>query len=107
MYKVTVVKNKLKDAEWAAKIQECQASGLTIAKWCRPNEVDIKAYYYRLRKAREQVIEQIPVPINTEVPKIKSEVPLTISLQIGEAVMEIPDRMSERTIKAVVRALIC
>ncbi|MCM1330501.1 MAG: IS66 family insertion sequence element accessory protein TnpB, partial [Ruminococcus sp.] len=83
----------------------CQESGLTVQEWCNRNNVNIKTYYYHLRKAREKIVEQIPVPIGTTA-QISKEEP-EIKIQIGEAVVKIPEGISEKTITAVLRVLKC
>lgn len=65
MDEVTIVKNAVTDAEWKEKIRQCQESALTVQEWCNKNHVNIKTYYYHLRRTREKIIEQIPVPICT------------------------------------------
>lgn len=105
MDEVSIVKNEVVSAEWAEKIRQCQESGLTVQEWCNRNKVNIKTYYYHLRRTREKIVEQIPVPIGiTET--IQKEDP-EIRIRIGEAIIKIPDGMSEKTIGAVLRALKC
>ena len=37
---------------WAEMVQECRNSGQTVRVWCEDNGVNIKTYYYRLRRLR-------------------------------------------------------
>lgn len=99
------LKNAVADAEWEEKIRRCQESGLTVQEWCNLNKVNIKTYYYHLRRTREKIVEQIPVPIGT-TSQIHKEEP-EIKIRIGEAVIKIPDGMSEQTISTVLRVLKC
>lgn len=105
MDEVTIVKTAVADAEWEEKIRRCQESGLTVREWCRMNSIKEKTYYYHLRKARKKIVEQIPVPIGTTA-QISKEEP-EIKIRIGEAVVKIPEGMSEKTITAVLRVLKC
>lgn len=105
MDEVTIVKNAVADAEWEEKIRRCQESGLTVQEWCNLNKVNVKTYYYHLRRTREKIVEQIPVPIGT-TQQLHKEEP-EIKIRIGEAVIKIPDGMSEKTIGAVLRVLKC
>ena len=47
---IATVKNELRLTEWSAKIQAQKCSGLTMHKWCEENGVNVKTYYYHLRK---------------------------------------------------------
>jgi len=55
--KISRVQEEVKLREWSKKIQECKSSGLTVAQWCENNNLNIKTYYYRLRKVRESLCE--------------------------------------------------
>lgn len=105
MDEVSIVKNEVVSAEWAEKIRQCQESGLTVQEWCNRNKVNIKTYYYHLRRTREKIVEQIPVPIGTTVQTAREEP--EIKIRIGEAIIKIPEGMSEKTIGAVLRSLKC
>lgn len=106
MDEVSIVKNEVTSAEWAEKIRQCQESGLTVQEWCNRNKVNIKTYYYHLRRTREKIVEQIPIPIGTTTEPIQKEDP-EIRIRIGEAIIKIPDGMPEKTIGAVLRSLKC
>jgi len=43
--------------EWARQIQECQQSGMTIREWCEENGISTKVYYYRRKRAREELLD--------------------------------------------------
>ena len=38
--------------QWAEMIQECRNSGQTVRVWCEANSINIKTYYYRLKRVR-------------------------------------------------------
>lgn len=105
MDEVSIVKNEVTSAEWAEKIRQCRESGLTVQEWCNLNKVNVKTYYYHLRRTREKIVEQIPVPVGI-TQQIHKEEP-EIKIRIGEAVIKIPDGISEKTIGAVLRTLKC
>ena len=62
---ITTVKQKMKLREWAEQ------------SWCAENGMNIKTYYYHLRKVREQCVESVP-----EI------VPLTMPQQTGDIHIE-------------------
>ena len=54
---VTTVKQQMKLREWAEQIEARRASGMTVQSWCAENGMNVKTYYYHLRKVREQCAE--------------------------------------------------
>jgi len=52
MDKVTDVKSEFRLRQWTQIIQTCQASSMTVAAWCNRNNINIKSYYYWLRRIR-------------------------------------------------------
>ena len=58
--------------EWAAQIRECQSrpAGMSVAGWCADNGITKANYYYRLRRVRENCLENIQkeMPVQQMVP---------------------------------------
>lgn len=52
MDKIANVKSQLRLPKWAQIFSDCQASDMTVAAWCEANNINIKSYYYWLRKVR-------------------------------------------------------
>lgn len=50
MDQVTLVKNQVRAQSWYKLIGECQSSGQIVVSWCKENDINIKTYYYWLRK---------------------------------------------------------
>ena len=65
MDKVTTVKKCLKKEQWKQLISECQSSGMSVRNWCTLNHIHEQTYYRNLRKLREEICEQLPVPAET------------------------------------------
>lgn len=104
MDKIAVVKKEVQLAEWATQIQDCRSSGLTVEAWCEQHGIKSTTYYYRLKRVREELCEQIPFPIGTiEQPPSKS----AVTVHANKMTVEIADGTSEQTITAVIRALSC
>ena len=57
---ITTVKHQMKLREWAEQIEARQASGMSVQNWCAENGMNVKTYYYHLRKVREQCMETVP-----------------------------------------------
>lgn len=54
---VTTVKMNYRFEQWSKTILECQSSGQTVTCWCSENGINIKRYYYWLRKIRKQACD--------------------------------------------------
>ena len=98
---ITTVKQKMKLREWAEQIEARQASGMSVQNWCAENGLNVKTYYYHLRKVREQCMETVP-----EI------VPLTMPQQTGDIHIEknglqisLPADISKETLMALVQEL--
>ena len=63
MDKIAMVKKEIQLQNWSDKELARQESGLTVTEWCRQEKISTSAYYYRLRKIREILCKQIPVPV--------------------------------------------
>ncbi|MGS0764719.1 IS66 family insertion sequence element accessory protein TnpA [Syntrophomonas curvata] len=101
--------------QWTKIIQDCQASNMTVKAWCSHNNINIKSYYYWLRKIRLKACQ----PIECKAPAIRQEiVPLQLHLQqclssahpavtihLGSASIDIAEGTSQATIEAVLKSL--
>ena len=47
-------------AKWSRLISEQKNSGLTIRDFCRQHDLSWHAYYYWLKKIREQIVSELP-----------------------------------------------
>ncbi|NSW92704.1 MAG: IS66 family insertion sequence element accessory protein TnpB [Firmicutes bacterium] len=113
MDKITNVKNEFRLKQWAKIIQSCQESNMTVVAWCAQNNVNIKSYYYWLRKLRTLACEsgqlmtnhseQQIVPLTFERAKTSSEAAITIHL--SDISIDINNGASRTTIEAVLSSL--
>ena len=107
MIKIAKVKKKIKLAQWAEMVRQRNESGLTITDWCRQNGINLKTYYYRLKRVRQAVcneIEQhdiVPVELTAET-EITTE---KIELSIGDVKISLPDDFNESTLKRLLGVL--
>ncbi len=67
---IATIKNEVQLQKWSEEIRSCTESGMKVKEWCTLNGVNIKTYYYHLRKVRESICKtepdkQIVVPIRT------------------------------------------
>lgn len=83
-----------------------QESGLTVTQWCRQKKISQSAYYYRLRKIRESLCEQIPVPV-TEITGNTETDQAAIRIVSGDLKVEISSDVPSEKIAAIIGALKC
>ena len=118
---VTSTKSQLRASQWAKAISDCQASGLTITRFCEANNLNVNAYYYWLRKLRLRTIDNLPVPVKQELVKTEptepvkfkkleviSPVPDTVPavvIRLPYATLELTNSASQQTMEAVLLAL--
>ena len=53
------LKHRVKLQEWAARIQDCRSSGLSVRAWCRQEEINA-ATYYRWERELLTAADQAP-----------------------------------------------
>ncbi len=116
MDQVTLAKNKMRADSWRMLIQTCQQSGQTVVSWCEENNINIKTYYYWLRKLRKQELctKELPIPIPEEKTvmfkqlEVASPLPNTqaaVIIRLPQATLEVAEGTSQQTIQAVLLAL--
>lgn len=73
MGRIREIKKQVRHKEWAAMVQECQASGKKVGDWCDENGINISTYYKRLYVVRSELIEEsenqriVPVSVSAAV----------------------------------------
>ena len=120
MDKIANVKSQLRLQQWAKIIADCQASDMTVVAWCKANNINIKSYYYWLRKVRNHTLEQMPqltenLPVPTEDDPvtfkrldIQTPVPeaaAAVIIRLPNATVEVNEGTSQQTVQAVLMAL--
>lgn len=107
MNETAKMKKEVKLAQWAEMVRSRSESGLTVTDWCKQNGINIKTYYYRLKRVRQAVcneIEQhdiVPVELTAET-EITTE---KIELSIGDVKISLPDNFNESTLKRLLGVL--
>jgi hypothetical protein len=57
--KVQKIKREIRLREWAEQVKACEASGLSISKWCAENGIIKSSFYYRLRRVQEEFLDTL------------------------------------------------
>ena len=118
MNEISTVKSQLRLQTWAAMVNKCQQSGMTIEAWCQNNGIKRKIYYYRLKKVREAALacihkDQMPIVnegnascfAKLEVQSAASNSAAAIVIHLPQATLEVTNDASQRTLEAVFLAL--
>ena len=101
MNEIARVKKGMKLAQWAEMIRQRNESGLTVTDWCKQNGINLKTYYYRLKRMRQAVCNEIEqhdiVPV---VPNAGAETTVEkIELSVGDVKVSLPDNFNEDTLR--------
>ena len=106
MEKIAMVKKEVQLQNWSDKEIARQESGLTVTQWCRQERISTSTYYYRLRKIRENLCKQIPVPV-TEIKEYTETDHAAIRIVSGDLKVEISTDVPSEKIAAIIGALKC
>lgn len=105
---------------WTDIIKEYHNSGQSVSSWCEEHNVNVKSYYYWLKKIRTAAYNSIPnkqsvVPLRTsgDISPVFAQIkapaneptPPPIILRLNGAVIEIQDGASSVTIENTLKAL--
>ncbi len=109
MDKISKTKREVRLIEWRKMYEEYQASGKTVQAWCSENDVNIKTFYYRLRKVREALPEQTEkheiVPVRPKVP-VFEKAPIDVIRITGKGIaIELPETVSAKTLSVILRGM--
>lgn len=114
MDEVTLVKTRFRKEQWKNLILECQNSGMKVQDWCAQQNVTKHAYYYWLRKIREDVCENLPAVREESKPfsfkKLEVTAPVSntaaaVIIHLPSATVEVREGTSQQTVEAVLLAL--
>lgn len=102
--------------QWMQIIDDRVQSGLTINDYCNLHDISSSQYFYWLRRVRQTGIEQIPqfaeLPapakpdVRTRDEAANSVFLPTLTIRIGEAVIEVNDTTSSALIQRVAEVLL-
>lgn len=120
MDRISQIKNELLMKEWAAMVRECRSSGLTVKNWCMNNGVNIKTYYYRLKRVRNFICDLsaesdadnsrlavqrdiVPVPMDA----ISNDDIRQIRITTANISVELPASVQPQLLKVAIEGLKC
>ena len=106
MDKIAEVKNELQLRNWTDMELERQRSGMSVTEWCEREQISKSAYYYRLRKVREKLCEQVAVPV-ADIPVCSVAAAPSIRIVGGDLSIEISPNVPAETVAVIIRELKC
>ena len=98
---ITTVKRDVQLQEWIEQIKAQQESGMTVTAFCAQNGINIKTYYYHLRKVRESCFKSEPAIVPVAVPRSTSD----IRIEKNGLQISLPADISADTLLALVHEL--
>ena len=92
--------------EWAGIIKDCKASGMKVDDYCREHDLSRDAYYYWLRKVKNEALKQagfieMPSPLSIQPTAFRPE----MTIRISNAELCIDSHTSAELIERVLGAL--
>ena len=109
----TVTKN-MRLSQWADVIRDRKASGLTIAAYCRENNISRNAYFYWQREIKKTAIaeagnmfvevEPATCALPVQVPQASAE-SYSIAISIGDATINVAEEVSCELLRKVIEVV--
>ena len=109
----TVTKN-MRLSRWADVIRDRKASGLTIAAYCRENNISRNAYFYWQREIKKAAIaeagnmfvevEPASCALPVQVPKASAE-SYSVAISIGDATINVAEEVSCELLRKVIEVV--
>ena len=105
MNKIEKVKKEVQLKQWAEMVQCRNKSGLTVTQWCADNNINLKTYYYRLKKVREAMCNEIESHDIVPVTPQTEEQSARIDLSVGDVKISLPDNFSSDALRKILEVL--
>ena len=107
------LKHRAKLQEWAARIQDCRSSGLSVRAWCRQERINATTYYHwdreLLTAADQAPCSAVPAVRFAELPAPKwvsrNVAERSATLHIGNASLDIYPGCDTEQLKMLVELL--
>lgn len=92
---------------WSKQVEECNNSGLSVAKWCKENNIPLSTYWNRQRKVFEAFSKDSAngfVEVTVQ-PEISATSPFAATISSGNFIADIHNGAEEDTITSLMRAM--
>ena len=103
MGEMLAVRDAYRAQEWAMRIQECNASGLTKREFCQQRGISEKSFYYWLRMLRTQMAETTaPRLVPLESVSAAKDI---LQIQYRGAELKLPSGVDMDAVAALLRSI--
>lgn len=104
MDEITLTKNEYRKQRWTELIHERQESGMTVQNFCDMKSINVKTYYYWLRKLRTEIKQQaiVAMPVSVDTDETCKG---AITIKTDKITIEMTEAASADIIVAVITAL--
>ena len=102
------VKKRVRYQKWQEMYEAYLSSGQSVIEWCAKNGISKKTFYYRLRKIRNEAIDQIEqhdIVSVTSPPPPATMTNGTIRISSSGIDIEFPADISPEMVTAAIRGL--
>ena len=73
------VTHKYRLNQWTQIIRECRSSEQTVVAWCAEHKINLKSYYYWLKRVRTAACEALPACSGENNPIVPLNIPVPLS----------------------------
>lgn len=99
---VLKIRDKYRQVQWAAAIQECRASGLTNKEYCIQHGLSEKSFYCWQKKLRTQIVDAVPELVPLEG---YSEQSGELRIQYRGTELTLPEQVDMDAVAALLRSI--
>ena len=101
---------QIRTQQWITMIREQRASGLSVKSWCIEKHISENCFYYRQRRIREIVGNEIPEFVEIDQPdhsaaENPNNITTTAVIQSGRIQISLSNSASEELISRIMRNL--
>jgi len=100
---------------WREMVRSCRNSGKTVGAWCRENNINVKTYYYRLKRVCATVevqstgfstgAENLPAFAEIQRPAVVKHEKSAVTVQMNGTEIQIHNGADAFVIETVLRIL--
>lgn len=107
MNEIARIKSEVKLKQWVEMVKCRKESGLSVSEWCKENGINLKTYYYRLKRVREALCSKkeqhdiVPVEPIVESQSVEEK----IELSVGDVKITLPDNLKSDTLSRLLEVL--
>lgn len=106
MKEIARMKKELKLRQWMEMVKCRKESGMTVSEWCKQNDINLKTYYYRLKRVRQAVCGEIEHhDIVLVEPVCECHEDKCIRLMVDDVIVDVPDNFNAETLKRLLGVL--